>query len=393
MKTKLLKKILLPGIILISALAAGVHYIAPIVVQKKMMGDFNKELFSVKKGYDLHPNLFVADMHSDTLLWERDFFAKNDFGHVDLPRLMEGNVALQIFTIVTKAPKSMNISKTDGESLDRITPLSIVQMWPISTWFSLFSRAVHQISRLKHWQSRSKDNLMIIKTKRDLKDFIELRSFRKRMVGGIIGLEGAHAIEGSAKKMEILFKEGMRVMGLTHFFDNKVAGSAHGEGKGGLTEFGKKVIKRANELGLIFDVSHLSEKASFELIKLSKKPVINTHTGLKGKCNNDRNLSDDLARAIAESGGIIGIGFWKTATCGTSTRAILDMIKYATDLVGVDHVALGSDFDGTVVTPIDASKMETLTSELAHAGYVKEDIAKIMGGNVRDFFLNHLPDN
>ena len=192
--------------------------------------------------------------------------------------------------------------------------------------------------------------------------------------------------------MEILFKEGMRVMGPTHFFDNKLAGSAHGENKGGLTEFGRKIIKRANELGLIFDVSHLSEKASLELIKLSKKPVINTHTGLKGKCNNDRNISDDLALAIADSGGLIGIGFWKMATCGSTTRAIVDMIKYATNLVGVDHVALGSDFDGTVITPIDASKMEALTSELAHAGYLKEDIAKIMGENVRKFFLNHLPD-
>jgi membrane dipeptidase len=391
MKTKILTKIILPGLILLSIVAAGVHFIAPVVVQKKMMGEFNQELFSVKRGFELHPNLFVADMHADTLLWEREFFSKNDYGHVDLPRMMEGNVALQIFTIVTKAPKSMNIHKTDGESMDRITALSIVQLWPISSWFSLFSRAIHQISKLKNWQSRSKDNMMIIKTKRDLKDFIELRSFRKRMVGAIIGLEGAHAIEGSIKKMEILFNEGLRVMGLTHFFDNKVAGSAHGEDKGGLTEFGKKVVKRANELGIIFDVSHLSEKASFELLELSTRPVINTHTGLRGKCKNDRNLSDELAKAIAEKGGIIGIGFWDIATCGTTTRAIVDTIKYATDLVGVDHIALGSDFDGTIVSPIDISKMETITSELAHAGYSDEDIAKIMGGNVRDFFLKYLP--
>ncbi len=393
MKAKIITKILLPTIIILSLIAAGIHFIAPVVVQKKMMGEFNKELFSVKKGYELHPNLFIADMHADTLLWERDFFSKNDYGHVDLPRMMEGNVALQIFTIVTKAPKSMNIDKTDGESLDRITPLSIVQMWPISTWYSLFARAIHQISRLKNWQSRSMDNLMIIKTQRDLKDFIELRTFRKRMVGAIIGLEGAHAIEGSIKKMEILYREGLRVIGLTHFFDNKVAGSAHGEKKGGLTEFGRKVVKRANELGLIFDVSHLSEKATFELLELSTRPVINTHTGFKGKCKNERNLSDELAKAIAEKGGIIGVGFWDIATCGTTTRAIVDTIKYATDLVGVDHIALGSDFDGTIVAPIDISKMESITSELSHAGYTNEDIAKIMGGNVRDFFLKYLPQN
>lgn len=392
MKKKILTKFVLPGIAIFSMIGAAVHLLGPAIVQKKMMGEFNKEVFSVKKGYELHPNIFVADMHADTLLWERNFFEKNDYGHVDLPRLMEGNVALQIFTIVTKAPKSMNIKETDGNALDRITPLAIVQMWPISTWFSLFSRAVHQIHKLKYWQSRSRDNLMIIKTQRDLKDFIELRTFRKKMVAAIIGLEGAHAIEGSNKKLEILFKEGLRVVGLTHFFDNKVAGSAHGEKKGGLTEFGKLMVEKSNELGIIFDVSHLSEKASFQLLELSKKPVINTHTGLRGKCNNDRNLSDDLAKAIAQKGGIIGIGFWDKATCGTSTRAIVDMIKYATDLVGVDHIALGSDFDGTVISPIDASKMESITSELANAGYVKEDIAKIMGGNVRDFFLKYLPE-
>ena len=128
MKMINLKKILLPGAIILAFIFAGIHFFAPIFVQKKMMGEFNQELFSIKKGHQLHPNLFVADMHADTLLWERDFFIKNEFGHVDLPRLMEGNVALQIFTIVTKAPKAMNISETDGNSLDRITPLSIVQM-------------------------------------------------------------------------------------------------------------------------------------------------------------------------------------------------------------------------------------------------------------------------
>lgn len=275
--------------------------------------------------------------------------------------------------------------------MDRITPLTIVQAWPVSTWFSLFSRAVHQISKLNKIQTRSRGEFMVLRTRKDLLDFIELKSFNKKMVGGIIGLEGAHAIEADLRKLNVLFSSGLRVLGLTHFFDNKVAGSAHGLEKKGLTEFGKKLVTKSNELGLIFDISHLSETASFELIKLSKRPVINTHTGLRGKCKNERNISDELALAVAERGGLIGIGFWPTATCGETVKSIADMIKYTTNLVGVDHVALGSDFDGTVTTPIDSSQMAALTSELLQAGYNNEDVAKIMGENVKNFFLNHLP--
>ncbi|MCO4792819.1 MAG: dipeptidase [Bacteriovoracaceae bacterium] len=391
MNSNKIKKYIFPLLLLICVVSISVHYLVPIYLQSNMMGEFNKGVFSNKKGHELHPKLFVADMHADVLLWERDFFSRNDYGHVDLPRLQEGNVSLQIFTIVTKAPKSMNINKTDDSGLDRITPLSIVQGWPIQSWFSLFSRAVHQISRLKKWESRSKNQLMIIRSRKDMRDFIELKTFQKKMVAAIIGLEGAHALEKDLIKLKVLFQEGLRVLGLTHFFDNAVAGSAHGVKKGGLTKFGKEVIERANKYGIIFDLSHLSEKASFEVIKLSKKPVINTHTGLRGKCKNERNISDELAKAVAETGGIIGIGFWPTATCGQTTKSIVDMIKYATELVGVEHVGLGSDFDGTVKTPIDSSSMKSITSELIVAGYSNEDIAKIMGGNLKEFFLKYLP--
>lgn len=105
------KKMILPSLFALMAIGFGIHFIAPSLVQKKMMGEFNKELFISQKGNELHSKLFIADMHADTLLWERDFFSKNDYGHVDLPRMQEGGFGLQIFTIVTKAPKSMDIKK------------------------------------------------------------------------------------------------------------------------------------------------------------------------------------------------------------------------------------------------------------------------------------------
>ena len=125
---------------------------------------------------------------------------------------------------------------------------------------------------------------------------------------------------------------------------------------------------------------------------MATRPVVVSHTGVKGTCDNRRNLSDEQLRAIAANGGLVGIGYWETAVCGKDAASIARAIKYAAGVIGVDHVALGSDFDGAVPTPFDATGLVKLTEALLAAGFSPEDIAKVMGGNEIRFFMENLPD-
>ena len=157
-------------------------------------------------------------------------------------------------------------------------------------------------------------------------------------------------------------------MGLQHFFDNELGGSLHGVSGAGLTEFGKAAVDRAVEKGMIIDLAHSSEATARDVLARSSKPVIVSHTGLKGHCDTARNISDDLMKAIAAHGGLIGAGFWREAACATSPEGIAEQIVYAVNLLGAGHVALGSDFDGTVTTALDASELAALTEALMDAG-------------------------
>jgi microsomal dipeptidase-like Zn-dependent dipeptidase len=129
------------------------------------------------------------------------------------------------------------------------------------------------------------------------------------------------------------------------------------------------------------------------VLALATRPVIVSHTGVKGTCNNTRNLSDDQLRGVARSGGLIGIGYWDTAVCGDDARAIARAIHYAVGIAGADHVALGSDFDGAVTTPFDTTGLVLLTDALLQEGLSEADIAKIMGGNAFALLAKLLPEH
>ena len=182
------------------------------------------------------------------------------------------------------------------------------------------------------------------------------------------------------------------MMSFTHFFDNLLAGSAHGVEKGGLTELGRDVLVRMEEKHIIVDLSHGSAKQIEDVLSLATRPVVVSHAGVRGTCNNNRNLSDDQLRAIAGNGGLVGIGFWETAVCGKDATAIAAALRYSADLIGVDHVGLGSDFDGSVKVPFDATGIVQVTDALMRAGFGAEDIGKIMGGNEIRLLLENLPD-
>ena len=143
---------------------------------------------------------------------------------------------------------------------------------------------------------------------------------------------------------------------------------------------------------MIVDLAHASEKTFADVITMATRPVVVSHAGVRGTCDNGRNLSDDQLRAVARTGGVVGIGYWDIATCGTDAAAVARAIRYTVNVTGIAHVALGSDFDGAVATPFDATGLVQVTDALLAAGFSDEDTGKAMGGNEIRFLLENLPD-
>lgn len=330
---------------------------------------------------------FVADMHCDALLWKRDLLKDNDFGQVDIPKMLKAKVDIQAFTIVTKSPKGQNFDKNTGSS-DNISALYFVQGRPTS---SLTKRTISQCEDLFQFAKKSNGEFRVITTSKELKSYISDKKDDQNMTAGFLGVEGAHALDGKLDNVKVLFDNGVRMMGPTHFFDNKLGGSAHGVSSEGLTKFGKDVIKKMVELNMIIDVAHSSPQIIDDIFSITNKPIVSSHTGVKGTCDNVRNLSDKHIKAIANSDGLISIAMFEQAVCGTDAAATAQAIKYTANLVGVDYVALGSDFDGSVITPFDITGLPLIVEELLKLDFTEDDIQKIMGGNVKRFLLNNLP--
>ena len=339
----------------------------------------------------LHRKLLVADLHCDALLWNRDLLERNAHGHIDVPRLLEGNVALQAFTIVTKVPFGLNISERSEDTFDVITPLVIAQRWPMATWGSLCQRVLYQAKKLHDFASRSDGKLVLIKTAADFRAYLDRRKNDQNITAGYLGVEGAHALDGDLANLNVLFDAGIRMMAPTHFLDNELGGASSGVNKGELTAMGKEMIRRMEEKGMILDLAHASPKTIDDALAIVTRPVVVSHTGVRGTCDNNRNISDDQIVQIAKTGGVIGIGYWKTAVCGTDAGAIAKAIRHVTNLAGVVHVGLGSDFDGAVPTPFDATGLARLTEALLAEGFAESEIALIMGGNIIRVLLEALP--
>lgn len=339
----------------------------------------------------LHDDLIVGDWHADTLLWNRDISKRYEHGHVDLPRLQKGNVGLQMFTTVTKSPKGQNYHKNSADAPDNITRLAMVQRWPVNTWSSLSARALYQAQKLHTFETESPDQLFIIKTQADLATWQSRREAQPRLVGGLIGTEGSHALEGKLENVQILFDAGFRMMSLQHFFDNKIGGSLHGTSQAGLTPFGREVVGKILDLSIILDVSHSSEQTVKDVLAMTDRALVVSHTGFRGHCDTARNISDDLIQRIAANGGLIAVGYWSKAVCGTHPKAVVGAMKYGLELVGEDHISLGSDFDGSVTTGFDTSELAALTHEMLAQGFTENQIRKIMGGNMLRLLKAQLP--
>jgi microsomal dipeptidase-like Zn-dependent dipeptidase len=338
----------------------------------------------------LHDRLTVADLHADFLLWSRDPLERANYGHMDVPRLLEANVALQVFSAVTKSPWGQNYAQNAGSS-DRITLLVMGQRWPLRTWFSLKERALYQAERLHRAADASGGKLTIIRTGLDLTRYLQRRAASPDRVAGLLAIEGLHAMEGRLENLDALYEAGYRMMALTHFFDNALSGSAHGVGRGGLTELGRAVIRRQEELGIVVDLAHVSPRAIDEILEMVSRPVVVSHTGVQATCAGPRNLTDDQIDRIADTGGVIGIGFWPGAVCGLDPASIVRAIRHVADRAGTGSVALGSDYDGSIQTGFDVTGLPHLTAALLDDGFTEDEIAQIMGGNVVRVLRDALP--
>jgi microsomal dipeptidase-like Zn-dependent dipeptidase len=277
---------------------------------------------------ELQPQLTIVDLHADSLLWGRDLLKRSDVGHVDLPRLRDANVAIQFFTVVTKTPKHLNIEHNRSNS-DSITELVMAEGWPPRTWKSLLQRAIYQADRLNAMAASSGGKLRVIHSSAELDRFLAERSQDRSLTATVLGLEGAHALEGNISNLDRLYDAGFRLAAPTHFFDNDLAGSSAGMEQAGLTPKGRDFVRAMEQRHMIIDLAHASSATIADVTAMARQPVIISHTGVRGTCNNQRNLSDDELRRIASTGGVVGIGYWKTAVCGDGAVAIAGAIRHA----------------------------------------------------------------
>lgn len=363
----------------------------PGIVDRQMNAVHKTAPYSVDKPTsELHRRLFIADLHADSLLWQRDLLQRSSYGHIDLPRMLESNMGLQVFSAVTKTPRNLNFERNDASS-DNITALAIAQRWPIRTWTSRFERAIYQAALLHRVSKRSHGSLVIIRNQKDLISYLRQRQSGLPITAGLLAIEGMHALDGEFINLKKLYAAGYRMMGLTHFFDNAIGGSAHGINKGGLTDFGYQALGEMERLGIIIDLAHASPQLIADVMAFVTRPIVVSHTGVKGTCDRTRNLSDEQLRSIADNGGLIGIAYFSEAVCDTDVQSIVAAMRYVSDLIGFEHVALGSDFDGAVTTPFDITGLPLLTAGLRNAEFSSTEIEAIMGGNVLNLLRQGLP--
>ena len=386
-----MKRVLVVAVIL-GCLFMLARLILPSIVERRMNHVLQRGPHHVSAEAEaLHRTLLVADMHADTLLWGRNLLLPSDAGCIDLPRMLAGNVGLQAFTVVSTVPRNLNIDRNDDSS-DLLPYLGMAEGWTLKALVSPRERALYQARRMQQFVDQSNGALRLLRTRGDLASFLKMRAAGSHVIAAFLGAEGAQPLEGKLENLDALYAAGFRMMAPTHFTDTAIGGAAAGVTRGGLTPLGRKWVKQMEARGMLIDLAHASPDTLRDVTAMATKPVVVSHTGVKGVCDNNRNLSDDQLRAVAATGGVIGVGFWDVATCGHDATAIARAIRYTVGVVGPEHVGLGSDFDGAVTEPFDASGLVLITEALMQQGVSEHDIRLIMGENVARVLSQTLPE-
>ena len=316
---------------------------------------------------ELHARFPAIDLHADTLMWSRwvgyDLHARHEpplwraaiGGHVDVPRLVEGGIGAQFFGLVSL---------------------------PVGQRRGLASVIDEQIDELERAAAASPGRLVQVRTAEEI-DAAQARG----AVAALLGIEGAHALEGDIGRLEHFARRGVRYLGLAHFSANEAAYPAFGRGKRdseGLTRFGREVVRRCEDLGVVVDLAHINRRGFLEACAMARRPPVVTHTGVLGAFEHWRNIGDDQLRAVADKGGCVGVIFCPKFLGGDGLGPVVKHVEHILDVCGEDAPALGSDWDGFIVPTAalrDASHLPLLTDALLAAGYREELIGKVLHGN------------
>lgn len=348
--------------------------------------------------------MFLLDSHCDTpsqILRLRDLSLDNDYSHVDFPKLRRGGVDAAFFALYV--PASLD-SDSDRAFEYAKTLLAGVE----SSVKENPDKASFAVNEKQAYENKGKGLFSVF-----------------------LGLENGAPIGDDLNRLKYFYDRGVRYVTLCHSSDNQICDSCASSVKkwGGLSPFGKELIKEMNRLGMVIDVSHISDDSFRDVLEYSKKPVVATHSCCRALCDHPRNMTDDMIRALAKKGGVIQINFYpvfldssfsakltEIAEKGESVEAefiadpadsikraawnrvqdelqaldrpsyklIADHIDHVVKLVGIDHVGIGSDYDGIEVTPDgmeDISMMPKLFDELRARGYSENDLKKVAGEN------------
>jgi microsomal dipeptidase-like Zn-dependent dipeptidase len=373
--------------------AVGVFVVAPGMVEADMNPVEPHTPYAVSaEAQALHDGLIVGDWHADSLLWKRDLTERGERGQVDFPRLREGGAAVQVFTAVTKSPAGQNYEENATDAADNITLLAAISLWPPRTWTSLTERALYQAEKL-HRFAEEDGKVRLVTTRAELDAALTEHETDPDVLAAVLGIEGSHPLEGDLANLDRLEAAGYRLVGLQHFFDNALGGSLHGVSNAGLTDFGRQVVTEVEQRGMVLDLAHSAPQVVEDVLAMTDMPVIVSHTGLHSHCEVTRNIPDDLLKRVVDSGGVAGMGYWGDVTCGDVTPSgVAQMIVAAVEVLGEDHVSLGSDYDGSVAVGFDTSELPALTQALMDEGLSEDQIAKVMGGNLVRVLRARLPE-
>lgn len=319
-----------------------------------MMDDTKKDI------YEMHKDLLVADAHCDTILQVVRGKVKlsrlSDQGHIDIVRLREGGVKVQFFAAFIESLYKPHNSLTRALQL-----------------IDAFRGEIEECSDLIAHCTCMRQ------IRKDLKD---------EKIIAILGIEGGEALNGDLAVLRTLYDLGVRFIGLTWNQRNQIAdGVGERCTRGGLTQFGRQVVAEMNRLGMIIDLAHISEPGFWDVLELSRHPIMVSHANCQSLCGHPRNLNDDQIKALAEKGGVLGLSFVPDFLGGgtTSMDDFLNHLDHVAGLVGTGVIALGSDFDGIDTTPAgmeDCRCYPVITARLLERGYTENEIRDIMGENL-----------
>jgi membrane dipeptidase len=310
---------------------------------------------------ELHRDSLVFDAHTDTLIrisQGANICQRSDEGHLDLARMRQGGVDAQFFSIW------MNASYR-GRSA-------------ISHTLTLIDRLVKNFDDCP-------DQVGLALNAGDVE-----RLNREGRIAALMGIEGGHAIGGDLSALRTYYRLGVRYIGLTWSNTNEFADASEDRARwNGLNDLGREVVREMNRIGMIIDVSHLSDRAFWDVTEVTSQPVIASHSSARGVHHVVRNMSDEMLRAVAANGGVVCVNFYSRFLSPDPGRApfeaLIDHIDHMVRVAGADHVGLGSDFDGVDSLPLgidDVSDMPKITEALLARGYPPEDIRKILGLNL-----------